>query len=150
MLQGVAKHLAPDYRLTDTVAAYAHSAVGGRLSPEQLLTGAHRTMARYKHLLDDLPVGLSRALRRASEGEFRVAVRPSGYDRLLDRLRDLVIPVCFTVLLAAFVVGSSVIVALRPGSTTAGVVGEAMLAIATVVAVLWMIALLLGYRRRRR
>ncbi len=77
-------------------------------------------------------------------------MRPSGYDRLLDRLRDLVIPVCFTVLLAAFVVGSSVIVALRPGSTTASVVGEAMLAIATVVAVFWMIALLLGYRRRRR
>ena len=85
MLEGVAKHMAPDYRLTDTVAAYAHSAVDGRLSPEQLMTGAHRTMARYKHLLDDLPVGLSRALRRASEGEFRVAVRPTDYDRLLDR-----------------------------------------------------------------
>ena len=50
MLEGVAKHMAPDYRLTDTVAAYAHSAVDGRLSPEQLMTGAHRTMARYKHL----------------------------------------------------------------------------------------------------
>jgi ubiquinone biosynthesis protein len=149
MLQGVAKHMAPDYRLTDTVAAYARSAVGGRLSPEQFVTGAHRTMARYKHLLDDLPVGLSRALRRASEGEFRVAVRPSGYDRLLDRLRDLVVPVCFTVLLAAFVVGSSVIVAKQPGNA-AGVAGEAMLAVATAVAVLWMIALLLGRRRRRR
>jgi ubiquinone biosynthesis protein len=148
MLQGVAKHLAPDYRLTDTVAAYAHSAVGSRLSPEQFLTGAHRTLARYKHLLDDLPVGLSRALRRASEGEFRVAVRPSDYDRLLDRVRDLAIPVCFTVLVAAFVVGASVIVALQPGG--AAVVGEAMLAIATAAAVLWMIALLLGYRRRRR
>ena len=149
MLQGVAKHMAPDYRLTDTVAAYARSAVGGRLSPEQLVTGAHRTLARYKHLLDDLPVGLSRALRRASEGEFRVAVRPSDYDRLLDRLRDLVIPVCLTVLLAAFVVGSSVIVALQPGSTTAGV-GGAMLATVTAVTVLWMITLLVGYRRRRR
>ena len=114
MLQGVAKHMAPDYRLTDTVAAYARSAVGGRLSPEQLMTGAHRTMARYKHLLDDLPVSLSRALRRASEGEFRVAVRPSDYDRLMDRLSDLVARLSFTVLLAAFAVGSSIIVALRP------------------------------------
>jgi ubiquinone biosynthesis protein len=148
MLQGVAKHMAPDYRITDTVAAYAHSAVSGRLSPEQLVTEAHRTLARYKHLLDDLPVGLSRALRRASEGEFRVAVRPSDYDRLLDRLRDLVIPICFTVLLAAFVVGSSVIVALQSGSTTA--VGGAMLATVTAVTVLWMITLLVGHRRRRR
>ena len=118
MLEGVAKHMAPDYRLADTVAAYAHSAVGDRLSPEQLMKGAHRTLARYKHLLDDLPVGLSRALRRASEGEFRVAVRPSDYDRLLDRLRGSRHPICLTVLLAAFVVGSSVIVALQSGSTT--------------------------------
>ena len=149
MLQGVAKHMAPDFRLTDTVAAYARSAVGDRLSPEQLMTGAHRTMARYKHLLDDLPVGLSRALRRASEGEFRVAVRPSDYDRLLDRLRDLVMPLCFTVILAALIVGSSIIVALRPGNTTADVVGGAMLAVTTAVAVFWMITLLLSRRRHR-
>ena len=39
MLEGVAKDMAPDYRLTDTVAAYARSAVGGRLSPEQFGLG---------------------------------------------------------------------------------------------------------------
>jgi ubiquinone biosynthesis protein len=149
MLEGVAKHMAPDYRLTDTVAAYARSAVGGRLSPEQLVTGAQRTLARYKHLLDDLPVGLSRALRRASEGEFRLAVRPSDYDRLMDRLSDLVARLSFTVLLAAFAVGSSVIVALQPGKTVA-TMAEVLLAIATVATVWWMFSLLLGYRRRRR
>ena len=118
--------------------AYARSAVNGRLSPEQLTTGAHRTLARYKHLLDDLPVGLSRALRRASEGEFHVAVRPSDYDRLLDRLhRDASL---FTVLLAALVIGSSVIVALRPGNAAADGMGETILAIAPSVAVCWMIA----------
>jgi hypothetical protein len=87
--------------------------------------------------------------RRASEGEFRVAVRPSDYDRLLDRVRDLVMPLCFTVILAALIIGSSIIVALQPGNTTAEVGGGAMLAVATVVAVFWMIALLLSRRRHR-
>ncbi len=113
------------------------------------MTGAHRTLARYKHLLDDLPVGLSRALRRASEGEFRVAVRPSDYDRLMDRLSDLVARLSFTVLLAAFAVGSSVIVALQPGKVV-DTMAEVLLAIATVATVWWMISLLLGNRRRRR
>jgi hypothetical protein len=58
-------------------------------------------------------------------------------------------PLCFTVILAALIVGSSIIVALRPGSTTAGVVGEAMLAVTTAVAVFWMITLLLSRRRHR-
>ena len=95
-------------------------------------------------------MGISRALRRASEGEFRVAVRPSDYDRLVDRLSDLVARLSFTILLAAFVVGFSIIVALQPGDRSLTPWLKSLLAIATVVTVWWMISLLLGYRRRRR
>jgi ubiquinone biosynthesis protein len=149
VLEGVAKHMAPDYRLTDTVADYARSALPGRLDPEQMKRTALRTLARYAHLLDDLPTGLSRALRRASEGEFRMAVRPSDYEGLVDRLSDLVARLSFTILLAAFAVGSSVIVALQPGKVV-DTMAEVLLAVATVVTVWWMISLLLGNRRRRR
>ena len=149
-LEGVAKQLAPDYRLTDTVADYARSALPERFGPEQLKKKAVRTLSRYAHLLDELPVGLSRTLRRASEGEFRVAVRPSGYDHLLDRLTDLVVRVAFTVLLAAFVVGSSIIVALQPGNRAVNVMAQALLAVASCVAIWWMIGLLFSRRRRRR
>ena len=148
-LEGVAKQLAPDFRLTDTVAAYVRSSLPERFGPDQFKKKAVRTLARYGHLLDDLPVGLSRTLRRASEGEFRVAVRPSDYERLLDRLNDLVVRISFTVLLAAFVVGSSIIVALQPGGGLVDVMAQGLLAVACCVAVWWMIGLLLGRRRRR-
>jgi ubiquinone biosynthesis protein len=148
-LEGVAKQMAPDYRLTDTVADYARSALPDRFGPEHLKKKAVRTLSRYAHLLDDLPVGLSRTLRRASEGEFRVAVRPSGYDRLLDRLTDVVVRVAFTLLLAAFVVGSSIIVALEPGNRMVNVMAQVLLAIASCVGVWWMIGLLLSRGRRR-
>ena len=148
-LEGVAKQLAPDYRLTDTVADYARSALPDRFGPEQLKKKAVRTLSRYAHLLDELPVGLSRTLHRASEGEFHVAVRPSGYDRLLDRLTDLVVRVAFTLLLAAFVVGSSIIVALEPGNRMVNVMAQVLLAIASCVGVWWMIGLLLSRGRRR-
>ena len=149
-LEGVAKQMAPDCRLTDTVAAYVRSALPERFGPEQLKKRAMRTFVRYAHLLDELPVGLSRTLRRASEGEFRVAVRPSGYDRLLDRLGDLVVRVSFTVLLAAFVVGSSIIVALQPGNRLVDAMAQGLLAVASCVAVWWMVGLLFSRRRRRR
>jgi ubiquinone biosynthesis protein len=148
-LEGVAKALAPEYRLTDTVADYARSAIPDRFGPEHLKKSAVRALARYAHLLDDLPVALSRTLHRASEGEFRVAVRPTDYDRLLDRVGDLVVRVSFTMLLAAFVVGSSVIVALQPSNRMVDLLAQASLAIATVVTVWWMVALLLSRRRRR-
>ena len=148
VLEGVAKHMAPDYRLADTVADYARSSLPGRIDPERLKRTALRTLARYTHLLDDLPVGISRIVRRASEGEFRVAVRPSDYERLVDRLSDLVARLSFTVLLAAFAVGSSIIVALQPGKLV-DAMAEVLLAIATIVTVWWMVSLLLGNRRRR-
>jgi ubiquinone biosynthesis protein len=150
VLEGVAKYMAPDYRITDTVAAYARSVLPSRLDPERLKKTALRTLGRYTHLLDELPVSLSRTLRRASEGEFRLAVRPSDYDRLLDRLNDLVVRLSFTVLLAAFVVGFSVIVALQPANRAVEVMAVAVLVIAIVATVSWMVTLLLSYRRRRR
>ena len=121
-----------------------------RLGPEQLKKAALRTLSRYTHLFDELPVGISRALRRASEGEFRMAVRPSDYDRLVDRLSDLVVRLSLTILLAAFVVGFSIIVAQQPGNRAIDVMAEVVLVVATAVTVWWMISLLLGYRRRRR
>jgi len=150
VLEGVAQHMAPDYRLTDTVATYARSVLPSRLGPEQLKKAALRTLSRYTHLFDELPVDISRALRRASEGEFRMSVRPSDYDRLVDRLSDLVVRLSFTILLAAFVVGFSIIVAQQPGNRVINVMAEVVLVVATAVTVWWMISLLLGYRRRRR
>ena len=150
VLEGVAKHLAPDYRLTDTVADYARSILPSRVGPEQLKKAALRTLSRYTHLFDELPVGISRTLRRASEGEFRVAVRPSDYDRLVDRLSDLVVRLSLTILLAAFVVGFSIIVAQQPGNGTLDVMAEVVLVVASAVTVWWVISLLLANRRRRR
>ena len=149
-LEGVAKHMAPDYRLTDTVAAYARSTLSSRVSPDQLKKVALRTLSRYTHLLDDLPVGISRTLRRASEGEFRVAVRPSDYDPLVDRLGDLVERLALTILLAAFVVGFSIIVAQQPGNGIVSVMADIVLVVASVLTAWWMVSLLLSNRRRRR
>ena len=40
VLEGVAQHMAPDYRLTETVAAYARSVLPSRLDPEHLKKAA--------------------------------------------------------------------------------------------------------------
>ena len=149
VLEGVAKHMASDYRLTETVAAYARSVLPSRLDPDHLKKVALRTLSRYAHLFDELPVDISRALRRAGEGEFRMAVRPTDYDRLVDRVADLVVRLSFTILLAAFVVGFSIIVALQPGNRPINVMAEIVLVLATAVTVWWMVSLLFGHRRRR-
>jgi ubiquinone biosynthesis protein len=150
VVEGVAMNIAPDYRLTDAVAAYAGKAMPDRLDPEHLKKMAMRTLGRYTHLLEDLPVGVSRALRRASEGEFRMAVRPSDYDRFLNRVSDLVVRLALSLLLAAFVIGFSIIVALQPENRAIDLMAETVLTVATGFTVVWMISLVLGYRRRKR
>ena len=149
VLEGVAKHMAPDYQLTASVAAYARSVLPSRFDPERLKLAALRTLSRYTHLLEDLPVGLSRTLRRASEGEFLVAVRPSDYDRLLDRLNELVVRLSFTLILAAFVIGFSIIVALQPDNRVVNVLAVVVLVIAVGVTIWWMTLLLIRARHRR-
>ena len=149
VVESVAMNIAPDYRLTDTVAAYAGKSAPDRLDPDRLKQAVVRTLSRYTHLLDDLPVGVSRALRRASEGEFRMAIRPSDYDRFLDRVSDLVVRLALSLLLAAFVVGFSVIVALQPENRAIDLMADTVLIVASGFAVVWMVSLVVGYRRRR-
>ncbi len=149
VVEGAAMKIAPDYRLADTVSAYAGATMPDRLAPDRLKQAALRTLAPHARLLDDMPVGISRALRRASEGEFRLAVRPSEYDRFLDRVSDLVVRLSLPVLLAAFVVGFSFIVALQPDNRAVNATAEVVLVVATVVAIWWMTSLVLGYRHCR-
>ena len=103
VLEGVARNLSPGFdliaelrkNLSDLMKASSKSN-----SPAQMLM---RWTQQYGALLDEMPVSLSRAMRRAAEGEFRVAVRPTDYDVMFDRIEALVNRIAFAIVASAFV-----------------------------------------------
>ena len=103
VLEGVARNLSPGFDLIAEVKNHLQDlmkASSQMNSPTQIFM---RWIQQYGMLVDEMPVSLSRAMRRAAEGEFRVAVRPVDYDVMFDRIEALVDRIAFAIVTAAFI-----------------------------------------------
>lgn len=103
VLEGVARQIDPQFNLLESAKPFAERYIVKSFDPATWPRELGKALRRYRRLLEDLPVALTRTLRRASEGEFRVAVRPEHYEELLRGLQDVANRLAFALLLAAFV-----------------------------------------------
>ena len=108
-LEGVAVKLDPELNLIESARPYAARIVRERFAPANIGQGFMRSLRHVNRLLVDLPESLNRVMRRAADGELGAEVRLEGFDRLLEQLREMVNRIAFAVVIAAFVVGFSLI-----------------------------------------
>jgi ubiquinone biosynthesis protein len=113
VLEGVGRELDPGFDLIEAARPYADRMIKQQFQPDQLGRQAARTMRRWIRTVSDLPSSVDRTLRRIAEGELRVAIRPQGYERLLDRAEEMVDRLAFAVLIAAFVIGFSTLLSVE-------------------------------------
>ena len=60
-------------------------------------------------MAQEIPESLTRLLRRAGQGEFRIAVHPVGFDPLIKRFEEATNRVSFALVVSAFVIGLSML-----------------------------------------
>lgn len=107
VLDGVGLQLDPEFDFVAQVRPFTEDVVREQYRPSTYGRQFARIGRRFMRLAGDLPLSVDRTLRRASEGEFRVAVRLSDYEGFVGRVEELVDRLAFAVLVAAFVVGFS-------------------------------------------
>ncbi len=139
VLEGVGREIDPDFDFLEVARPYADRIMHEQLRPDNLARALLHTGRRLMRTVARLPSSVDRALRRVAEGEFRIAVRPEGYERLLMRGEELVDRLAFTVLIAAFVIGFSTLLTVQwlPGwaqvAATIGMFGAVAVAMWTFV-----------------
>lgn len=111
VLDGVGRQLDPEFDFIAQARPFTERIVREQMRPQSFVGQFARVSRRMLRLAGDLPLSLDRALRRASEGEFRVAVRVSEYENVVGRVEELVDRLAFALLIAAFVVGFSTLLA---------------------------------------
>ena len=94
---------------------FAKKLLPQQYGPETMLKASLRSVRAYGRLIDEAPVQLTRVLRRAGEGEFRVSVRPTEYQQAMDRVLAGFTLLAYAMIVSALIVGSSILVS-RPGS----------------------------------
>jgi ubiquinone biosynthesis protein len=149
MVDGTATQIDPSFRLVDTVRPFASQLIPQQFGPEKMLKTAMRSGRAYARFFDHLPLHLTRVLRRAGEGEFRVSIRPTEFKSIMDRLEAAFTRLAYAMIIAALIIGFSFLVS-RPGLSRAEGVGYRIVLFVTLASVAWFLISLARIELRKR
>ncbi len=149
VLEGVGTMLDPSFDFASTAKPYADSVMRERMRPDLVFSKTARSWRHAIRILEMLPDTPERVLRRLARGEIGVSVRPTGYERLVAELHEMVGRLSFAIVVAALVIGFATLLSVTGVPGWARIVGEIGMAMAFLVSV-WFFASILWARHRRR
>jgi predicted unusual protein kinase regulating ubiquinone biosynthesis (AarF/ABC1/UbiB family) len=145
-LESVVRILDPTFRPADAVRRHALLLVGGRMLDEANPSSLLRKGLEMKRFAEDLPGRIDTILETIGEGHFRVAVEIKGEERIVEALTRVANRVTQGIVLAALVIGASLLMRVQTNFTILGYPGLAIvlfvLAVVGAAHLLWKI----GYR----
>jgi hypothetical protein len=106
-----------------------------RLGPEALVQMARRALIRHRRLFEEMPILVDHALRRAGDGEFRIAIRVAD-DEFSRRLERIGSRLSFALVLSALILGAA-LVATRADVPEELVVALEVVSLVAIAAVAW-------------
>ena len=114
VLEGLGRLLDPNFDFVAVTTPFARKITAARMSPQALTRSFSQSLRRLVHVGQEIPESLTRLLRRAGQGEFRVAVHPTGFEPVLKRFEEATNRLAFALVVAAFVVGLSLLLSQQP------------------------------------
>ena len=134
VLEGLGTQLDPGFDFVAVTTPFARKIATERYEPRVMAQSFASAFRRSGRLLTELPDLLARLMKRASQGEFRVAIKPTGFDPYVSRIEELGNRLAFAMVVSAFVVGLSLLL-----SRT-----EIPMAFVWAARLLWAAAMLVG------
>ena len=114
VLEGLGRMLDPNFDFVAVTTPFARKITSARMAPQALMRSFQQSLRRMVHIGQEIPESLTRLLRRAGQGEFRIAVHPTGFDPMMKRFEEATNRLAFALVVAAFVVGLSMLLATQP------------------------------------
>jgi hypothetical protein len=136
--------------MMDAAKPFARRYLPERYGPHHAWETITRSSRAYARLLNDFPVQAERALRRIGEGEFKVAVRPTDYHDVVDRLTTVIYLLAYAVIVGALIIGFAFLSGQQGLSVPETVVYRSVLFLAVVSVIALFVAVIRSERRKRR
>jgi ubiquinone biosynthesis protein len=151
VLEGVGTQLDPAFDFASTAEPFVERLMRERSRPGAVGERLVRNWRRGTRFLENLPSTVERIMRRASQGEFRVAFVPRDYQGVLDQLAELVNRLAFALVVAALVVGAATVISATSVPGWVRSVGQVGL-VASFAVTVWFFGSIIAshYRARRR
>jgi ubiquinone biosynthesis protein len=111
VLEGLGTQLDPHFDFVEVVTPFARRMAAQRNDPATMLHTIAIGLRRSAKLVTELPESILRVMKRAGQGEFRITVRPTGFEPLLIRVERMVNRMSFALVVSAMVVALALLLA---------------------------------------
>lgn len=115
IVESLARKLDPDFDINKIARPYANKLVAAKLSPTRLAAKAWRSLYEILHLLHGSPRRIRDLIDRILKGKFEITLKHEGLDSFTLELERASNRLSFSVVVAALIVGSSLILVSKVG-----------------------------------
>ncbi len=133
-IQGIGMQLSPGFNLIQFFEPFARRLVIQEFKPRQIAAETYQAATAYRKLIQEFPEDASEIMKLARDGKLGVRLNVQGLERLRQTLERVSFRFVHSAVLAALIVGSSIMLGtsvppLWRGVSLFGVIGIAMAAI---------------------
>jgi len=139
-LEGMGRGLDPDFHMASEAQPLLRQVVRARYRPRALALRSFDALGSMASALGQLPQNLSRLLRRVSRGRVQVAIEIAHLKRTGDQLDRAASRVSLALIVAALIIGSSIVMTVGGGPTLLGLPAFGLLGfVGAVAGGLWLL-----------
>ncbi len=120
ILDNIGRQLDPDFNFIAAAEPYAVKLVKSRLNPERILERTKESITEISDMLISTPRQMNRLLGKALKNDISIKVDPLGIDRLIKDIDRSSNRLAFSVIVAAIIIGSSLLITSGIGTTIFG------------------------------
>jgi ubiquinone biosynthesis protein len=115
ILDGIGRGIDPTFNILEVAQPFAHAMIRRRLSPQRLLGDLFNDVKGAHRLLRSAPQDLASLLDSLQSGRLTVRFEPVRLDKPISHLHQMINRLSFSIVVAAIIVGSSLIVQAEAG-----------------------------------
>jgi ubiquinone biosynthesis protein len=143
-IEGMGRELDPGFDMIEHLRPFMEKAIKERISPQHVARDVREHLVALAHLIKNLPKDLKELLTRINRNKFKIDLEHRGLDRLIQELDKSINRLSSSLIIAALIVGSSIIMPTNKGPLLLGFPVFAFLGytIAGLIGLWWVIAIL--------
>jgi ubiquinone biosynthesis protein len=114
-IEGIGRQLDPEFNMISHLKPFMETLLRDRVTPASISREMMRTVQAYGALAKNLPRDLKEFINRVNRNKFKIDLEHRGLDRLITDLDKSSNRLSFSLLIAALIVGSSLIMQTEKG-----------------------------------
>jgi len=119
-MEGIGRQLDPDFDMISHLRPFMEKLLRERITPASLSREMLRTTKAYGSLFKNLPRDLKEFINRVNRNKFKIDLEHRGLEKLITDLDKSSNRISFSLLIAALIVGSSIIMQTNKGPMLLG------------------------------